>query len=94
MVGNIAIVFRNPLIEIPLGKQRKIMHLKTMPTHLPTGRVDNIRKNEGRTHPAKTDLNKKWLLKQKTIQNCNIDAQGFRKPRNENLPTQEIGSTS
>ena len=24
------------------------------------------------SHPVKTDLNKKWLPKQKTIQNCNI----------------------
>ena len=45
-------------------------------------------------HPAKIDLNKKWLPKQKTIQNFNIDAQGFRKTRNENPPTQEIGVTS
>ena len=43
------------------------------------------------THPAKTDLNKKWLPKQKTIQNFNIDALGFIKTRNENPPTQEIG---
>ena len=47
-----------------------------------------------RTHPAKMDLNKKWLPKQKTIQNFNIDAQGFRKARNENPPTWEIGVTS
>ena len=26
------------------------------------------------THPAKIDLNKKWLPKQQTIQNFNIDA--------------------
>ena len=45
-------------------------------------------------HPAKIDLNKKWLPKQKTIQNFNIDAQGFRKTRNENPPTREIGVTS
>ena len=31
------------------------------------------------------DLNKKSLPKQKTIQNFTIDAQGFRKTRNENL---------
>ena len=36
------------------------------------------------SHPAKIDLNKKWLPKQKTIQNFNIDAPGFRKARNEN----------
>ena len=46
------------------------------------------------SHPAKIDLNKKWLPKQKTIQNFNIDAQGFRKTRNENPPTQEVGVTS
>ena len=46
------------------------------------------------SHPAKIDLNKKWLPKQKTIHNFNIDAQGFRKIRNENPPTQEIGVTS
>ena len=33
------------------------------------------------SHPAKIDLNKKWLPKQKTIQNFNIDALGFRKTR-------------
>ena len=49
---------------------------------------------ESRAHPAKIDLNKKWLPKQKTIQNFNIDALGFRKTRNENPPTQEIGLTS
>ena len=38
--------------------------------------------------------NKKSLPKQKTIQDFNIDAQGFRKTRNENLPMQEIGVTS
>ena len=46
------------------------------------------------THPAKTDSNKKWLPKKKTIQNFNNDAQGFRKTRNENPPTREIGVTS
>ena len=44
--------------------------------------------------PAKIDLNKKWLPKQKTIQNFNIDAQGFRKTINENPTTWEIGFTS
>ena len=51
--------------------------------------------NKGReAHPTKIDLNKKWLPKQKTIQNFNIDALGPRKMRNENPPTQEIGVTS
>ena len=45
-------------------------------------------------HPVKIDLNKKWLPKQKTIQNFNIDGQEFRETRNENPPTQEIGVTS
>ena len=31
------------------------------------------------THPAKIDLNKKWLPMQKTIQNFNIDTQGLKK---------------
>ena len=46
------------------------------------------------SHPAKKDLNKKWLPKQKIIHNFNIDAQGFRKTRNGNPPTREIGATS
>ena len=45
-------------------------------------------------HPVKIDLDKKLLPKQKTIQTFNIDAQGFRKTRNENPPTQEIGVSS
>ena len=45
-------------------------------------------------HPDKIDSNKKWLPKQKTIQNFNIDTLEFRKTRNENPPTQEIGVTS
>ena len=46
------------------------------------------------SHPAKIDLNKKWLPKQKTIKNFNIDAQGLKKTRNKNPPTREIGVTS
>ena len=46
------------------------------------------------TYSAKIDLDKKWLPKQKTIQNFNIDALGFGKTRNENPPTREIGVTS
>ena len=46
------------------------------------------------SHPAKIYLNKKWLPKQRTIQNFNIDVQGLGKRRNENSPTQEIGVTS
>ena len=46
------------------------------------------------TQPVKIDLNKKSLPKQKTIQNFTIGAQGFRKTKNENPPTWEIGVTS
>ena len=45
-------------------------------------------------HPVKRDLNKKLDSKQKTIQNFTIDAQGFRKTKNENPPTWEIEVTS
>ena len=44
--------------------------------------------------PATLDLNKKSFPKQKTIQNFTIDAQGFRKTKNENPPTWEIEVTS
>ena len=44
--------------------------------------------------PAKVGLNKKSFPKQKTIQNFTIDAQGFRKTKNENPPTWEIEVTS
>ena len=37
-------------------------------------------------HPAKIELNKSWLPKQKTTQNCNIDAQGFKKQEMKILP--------
>ena len=46
------------------------------------------------SQPAKLDLNKKFFPKQKTIQNFIIDAQGFRKTKNENPPTWEMGVTS
>ena len=45
-------------------------------------------------HPVKIDLNKKLDSKEKTIQTFNIDAKGFRKTRNENPPTWEMGVTS
>ena len=38
------------------------------------------------SHPAKIDLSKKKLSKQKTIQNFKIDAQGFRKTRKKSPP--------
>ena len=44
--------------------------------------------------PAKLDLNKKSLSKQRTIQNFTFDAQGYRKTKNENPPTWEMGVTS
>ena len=47
-----------------------------------------------KAQPVKIDLNKKSLPKQKTIQNFTIDAQGFRKTKNENPPTWEMGVTS
>ena len=46
------------------------------------------------SHPVKIDLNKKLDPKQKTIQTFNIDSQGFRRARNENPPTWEIGVTN
>ena len=46
------------------------------------------------TQPAKTDLNKKSLPKQITIQNFTIDAHGFRKTKNKNPPTWEMGVAS
>ena len=39
---------------------------------------------------AKVDLNEKSFPKQKTIQNFTIDAQGFKKTKNENPPTWEM----
>ena len=49
---------------------------------------------EALSQPVKVDLNEKSLPKQKTIQNFTIDAQGFRKTRCENPPSQEIEVTS
>ena len=46
------------------------------------------------SHHAKIDLYKKLDSKQRTIQVFNIDAQGFRKTRNENPPTWETEVTS
>ena len=56
--------------------------------------ICNILGSAQETQPAKLDLNKKSFPKQKTIQNFTIDAQGFRKTKNENPPTQEMGVTS
>ena len=46
------------------------------------------------SHYAKTDLNKKSGTMHQTLTSFNIDAQGFRKAKNENPPTQEIGVIS
>ena len=46
------------------------------------------------SQPVKIDLNKKLLPKQKTIEIFIIDAQAFRKNKNENPPTREIGVAS
>ena len=72
-------MFRNPLIEILMGKQSKIMHLKTMPTHLPTGRVDNIRTNEGRTQPVKLNSNKQLDPKQELFRPSIVMPKGSKK---------------
>ena len=56
--------------------------------------IGNILRIGNLAHLAKIDLNKKLLPKQKNIHTFNIDAQGFRKTRNENPPTREIGVTS
>ena len=47
-----------------------------------------------KAQPAKLDLNKESFPKQKTNQNFTNDAQGFRKTKNENSPTWEMGVTS
>ena len=46
------------------------------------------------THHVKIDLNEKLDPKQKTFQIFNIDAQRFRKTKNENPQTWEIRVTS
>ena len=46
-----------------------------------------------RAQPVKIHLNKKLDPKEKTIQAFNIDAKGFRKTKNENPPTWEMGFT-
>ena len=44
--------------------------------------------------PVKIHLDKKLDSKEKTNQAFNIDAKGFRKTRNENLQSWDIGITS
>ena len=59
------------------------------------GWIIEIFKIEDRdSQPVKIDLNKKLLPKQKTIEIFIIDAQAFRKTKNENPPTREIGVAS
>ena len=78
---NVQLLMKNNAIQLPtnnvlqLTKKNAQQHMK-MSARLHTG-----------SHPAKIDLNKNWLPMQKSIQNFNIDAQGFRKTRNENPPT-------
>ena len=50
--------------------------------------------NVSNTHYVQTDLNKKSGAMHQTLISFNIDAQGFRKTKNENPLTQEIGVTS
>ena len=47
-----------------------------------------------RSQHVKVDLDKQLDPKQKTIQTYNIDAKGFRKTKNENPPTWQMGVTS
>ena len=46
------------------------------------------------SHHAKSDLNKESGAMHQTLISFKIDAQGFRKTKNENPPKQEIGVTS
>ena len=46
------------------------------------------------SHYAQMDLNKKSGAMYQNLIAFNIDAQGLRKTKNENHPTQEIGVTS
>ena len=71
-----------------------IVSSKKSSTQFPPQTVIVLSGQEDPAHPAKIDLNEKWLPKEKNIQNFNIDAQGFRKTRNENPPTREIGVIS
>ena len=66
-------------------------------THLPTFNLldQNLIKKDVMfiSQPVKMNLNKKLDPKQKTIQTFHIDAQGFRKTKNENPPTWEMEVT-
>ena len=57
-------------------------------------RNEKVLLKDAPAQPVKIDLIKKSFPKQKTIRNFIIDAQGFRKTKNENLPTWEIEVTS
>ena len=54
----------------------------------------NYKQGVNKAQPIKMILNKKLDPKQKTIQTFNIDAQRFRKTKNENPLTWEIRDTS
>ena len=58
------------------------------PTHVCTCACDYT------AHHAKTDLNKKSGAIHQDLIFFNIDAQGFRKTKNENPQTREMGVTS
>ena len=47
----------------------------------------------GAAHYTKTDLNKKSGALHQTLIFFNTDAQGFRKTKNKNPPTREMGVT-
>ena len=64
-----------------------------IPSHL-QDRYEPKKTTDSQAHSAKIDLEKKWLLKQMTIQNFNIDAQGLRKTRYKNPTMRKIGVTS
>ena len=56
--------------------------------------ADSQMETKSLTHHAQTDLNKKSSAMHQTLISFIIDPQGFRKTKNENTPTWEIGVTS
>ena len=53
-----------------------------------------LKKATTKSHHATMDLNKKSGAMHQTLISLNIDAQGFRKSKNENPPTLELEVTS
>ena len=53
-----------------------------------------LKKATTKSHHATMDLNKKSGAMHQTLIFFNIDAQGFRKTKNENPPMWEMGVTS